>query len=1204
MNCRHVLECASALALIENSPSESARGLAQSKTLTRTSRRQGLLPAVCGLFLRRLITLAGALSVLVDLTARAAAVDSLTENFAHPPASARPWVNWFWVDGNITREGITADLEAMQRVGIGGALLMDVAQEVPPGPVAFNSPEWRALLKHTITEADRLGLQISIHNSPGWCGSGGPWITPELAMRKVLSSRTNLIGPSHFSATLPPLPGDNSSAHDIAILAFPTPVGEGAPVPGFAPKITSSGSEPIGAEKLLDSDSATFVTVPAPAHSKSYLQLEFNEPFRASFLKLVERKPQHFQGRLQVSDNGRTFRDVRQFISSDKGLALPFEAISAKYFRILFTKADPLPQGLEFTELELIPVFRIEVAPAKAGLGRLPPGDSGISSVSNLPPYVAIAPEGITNLTSLVSKAGRLDWDVPKGRWTVVRISDVPTGRGNHPARPGGIGLECDKLSKEAIDAHFATFLAPLISDAGDLAGKSMVATHIDSWENSFQNWTPHFQEEFQRRRGYDPLRYLPAFTGRIVGSLEQSERFLWDVRRTIADLLADNYAGGLAELAHQHGMQLSIEAYGNGPFDDLLYGGRADVPMAEFWLELRDYSDFECRAMPSAAHTYGKPIIAAEAYSSYPTVAKWQNHPFSLKPLGDCAFCEGINRFVFHRYAHQPWLDRQPGMTFGQWGVHYERTATWWEFSKPWHEYVARCQYLLQSGIFVADICYLTTESAYTEAPPRATLRPPVPNGYDYDMACPEVVLKRMSVKDGRLVLPDGLSYRALILPATDKMTPQLLRKIKELVGAGATVVGTPPSRSPSLADYPRCDAEVQTMAGELWGPCDGKRITEHDFGKGKIFWPGPLRQILTDVGVPKDFDQTTTVKGSPVHHIHRTINGTDFYFVADSNPEAQTVDCRFRVKGKQPEFWYPETGRIEKAAIWHEEKEGTVVRLSFNPVGSVFVVFGESSTGIDPFTTITRNGQADQESSVLWSTNGNIEIITERNGRYQAKAVSGKLFQADVDDIPKPLVLEGKWDVKFPPNSGVPERVALDRLISWTEYTNAGVKYFSGTATYTKTFEIPAELFAGHRHLSLDLGKVQVIAHVRLNGQDLGILWKPPFEVDVTEAAKTGRNELEVRVVNLWPNRLIGDEQLPDDCEWRTHGAGYGDPLLKWPDWFLEGKPRPTARITFSSWKHWQKDSPLLESGLIGPVRIMCEQRTIARETATLNR
>ncbi len=368
-----------------------------------------------------------------------------------------------------------------------------------------------------------------------------------------------------------------------------------------------------------------------------------------------------------------------------------------------------------------------------------------------------------------------------------MRLGHTPTGTVNAPSPAAGRGLECDKLSKEAVDTHFAGLMGKLIADVGPAAGKTLAATHVNSWEVHSQNWTPRLREEFQRRRGYDPLLLLPTMTGRVVDGREVSERFLWDLRKTIAELLNDNYAGRLRELAHQHGLQLSIEAYDDGPFDDLSYAGRADVPMGEFWLGGTRIET--CRAMASAAHTYGKTICAAEAFTAGRGWDKWRNHPSSLKALGNRMFCEGVNRFVFHRYAHQPWLDRSPGMTMGPFGVNYERTETWWEQTRPWHEYLARCNYLLQQGLFVADICYLQTEGA--------------PNGmahvartaYEFDACTPEVALTRMTVRQGRLVLPDGMSYRLLVLPDSETMTPELLGKVKELAEAGATVVG--PRRS-----------------------------------------------------------------------------------------------------------------------------------------------------------------------------------------------------------------------------------------------------------------------------------------------------------------------------------------------------------------------------------------------------------------------
>lgn len=1124
--------------------------------------------------------------------------DELEAAFVHPPASARPWVNWFWLDGNITREGITADLEAMQRVGIGGVLLMDVAQDIPPGPVTFGGDEWRALFKHTVMEADRLGLEVSLHNAPGWCGSGGPWITPELGMQKVVSSRTNVVGPGHWRGLLPGLPGARNSGREIATLAFPTLVGEGAEVPGFSPKITTSAAGALDAAKLLDANSATFITLPVPAKRRPLeLQLEFTSPFTASTLRLAgTAHRQSFEGILEVSDDGRAFRKVREFISLRSSIALTFEPVSARYFRILFTRADPRLEHLEFSDLELAPAFRIDLAQSKAGLSRLPVS-ADTASLPVVPPYCAIGLDRILDLTTNLRAGGWLDWEVPRGKWTVLRLGSIPTGQGNHPAREGGLGLECDKLSRQALDVHFNAFLGQVIRDVGNLAGRSLIATHIDSWENGFQNWTPQFRDEFRLRRGYDPLRYLPAFSGRIVGSLAQSERFLWDVRRTIADLLADNYAGGLAQRAHEHGLQLSIEAYGNGPFDDLQYAGRADVPMAEFWLGANDFSTFECREMPSAAHTYGKRIVAAEAFTSYPEYAKWQNHPFSLKPLGDAAFCEGINRLVIHRYAHQPWLDRRPGMSMGQWGVHYERTQTWWEQSSAWHQYLARCQFLLQQGLFAADICYLTDEGAFTQAPLKTKLQPTLPEGYDFDLAAPEIVLSRMSVRDGLLNLPDGMRYGVLVLPPNPLMTPRLLRKIKELVVSGATIMGPRPLASPSLTDYPHCDAEVKDLAEQLWGACDGTHVREHPFGKGRIIWGEPLHEVLVRSGLPPDFQELTKPSTYPLHWIHRTVDGAEIYFVANLNREAMEGECRFRVKGKRPEFWHPDTGSIEDATVWHEEKTATCARLQLAAGGSVFVVFRKSSTSVDPVVKMTRDGHEDGAAQLSRSEGGELELRAARAGVYQVKTSSGRTLEGRIAALPEPLVLSGPWDLHFPAGWGAPVHVEFENLMSWTRHNTPGVQFFSGTATYAKHFELPAD-FASEEHLLyVDLGKVLVLAELEVNGRDLGILWKPPFRADITQVVKAGVNLIKVKITNLWPNRLIGDEQLPEDCLWRTNGTGYGQPLAQWPEWLLSGKSSPAGRFTFATWKHWSKDSPLLDSGLLGPVTISVMGKTRLR-------
>ncbi|MBU6399703.1 MAG: hypothetical protein KGS61_05245, partial [Verrucomicrobia bacterium] len=744
--------------------------------------------------MKKLIAL---LTVLGTLTHGTFAQD-LARQFARPPASARPWVYWFWLNSNITREGITADLQAMQRVGIGGVLIMEVDQGVPVGPVAFMSPRWRELFKFACSEAARLGLEINMNDDAGWNGSGGPWITPEQSMQKVVWTETTIDGPAHFAEKLAQPQASHNFYRDIAVLALP------APGPYRIPDIQAKAE-----------------------YSRAYIRPD-NRPLE-------------------------------------------------------------------------------------------PPAGS------------AIPRERIVDLTARMEPDGRLTWDVPAGHWTVLRFGHTTTGMENNPAPASGRGLECDKLSPVGIQAQFDGMMAKLIADVGPAAGKTLVSTHIDSWENGTQNWTTRMREEFRKRRGYDLLPFLPVVTGRVVDRLEISERFLWDWRQTISDLLVDNYAGRMEQLAQARGLRLSIEAY-DGPCDDMTYAGRADEPMCEFWIGGGAFQT--CKEMASAAHTYGHRILGAESFTA-DNHERWLQHPATIKALGDRAFCEGVNRFVFHRYAMQPWLNYRPGMTMGPWGLHYERTETWWQMSPAWHRYLARCQYLLRQGRFVADICYLQPEAA-----PQG-FQNHNRHGYDFDNCTPEVVRNRMSVRDGRLVLPDGMSYRVLVLPDVRTITPPLLRKIKALVDAGATVLGPKPVRSPSLSDYPRCDDDIKLLAAELWD-------------QGKVIADKTPEQVLAGMHVPPDFSAAP-----PLRWIHRRDGELEIYFVANSSPYPVEANCTFRVSGKVPEFWQPETGGIERVPAYTLAGDTTRIPIRLEPSGSVFVVFRPAAGRFDPVARLTRNGE-----------------------------------------------------------------------------------------------------------------------------------------------------------------------------------------------------------------------------------------------------
>jgi hypothetical protein len=913
-----------------------------------------------------------------------------------------------------------------------------------------------------------------------------------------------------------------------------------------------------------------------------------------------------------------------------------------------------------------------------------------------LPKDAIIAGDRIVDLTDRLGPEGRLTWDVPEGNWTILRFGRTTTGANTRPAPQSGLGFECDKFDPGALDAHFEAFVGRLLREVGPqpahrTSGWTML--HIDSWEMGAQNWSERFRDEFQRRRGYDPLRYLPAMTGRVVESLEISERFLWDLRLTAQELVLENHAQHLKDLGRRYGLGLSIEPYDMNPCSDLSLGAVADVPMCEFWAQGYGFDTaFSCIEAVSIAHTVGRPIVAAESFTAGAKEA-WQLYPGIMKPQADWAFCMGINRLVFHRYAHQPWLDRWPGMTMGPYGVHYERTQTWCPMVGAWHQYLARCQVMLRRGLPVADICYLAPEGApHVFRPPTSALQGPRPvpdrKGYNFDGCAPDVLL-RATVTNRQLVLPGGTTYRMLVLPEMETMTPALLHKIRDLVRAGATVIGPRPLKSPSLSDYPQCDLEVQRLAAELWGT---RQAAERRVGKGRVittrpsrpdepagpapslpanarwiwypegapaasapvgtrlfrrafrieagariesarlimtadnafkvrvndqpvgegdnfkqvytFEVGPLLRsgtnlvtvlaenggespnpagligalivrfrdgraetILTDrqwetaetetaswrpalelgelgmapwglidkaagpqefpdlygpygvvadvlgrTGVPPDFESDANLR-----YTHRRDGRTEIYFVANPAEHRVVAECFFRVVGKQSEVWDPMTGAMHPVREFKAKDKRTRIELPLEPGGSAFVVF--------------------------------------RGSGYSRKAStpmpSGSAASASIE-------IQGPWQVRFQPGRGAPERIVMEELLDWSKHPDPGVKYFSGQATYSTTFSLDPTLGAHGSRLLLDLGRVQVMAQVTLNGKDLGVLWKTPFQVDITSAVNPGENTLEITVANLWPNRLIGDQSLP-----------------------------PEKRITWTTWNPFKKDSPLLESGLLGPVR-----------------
>lgn len=1125
----------------------------------------------------------------------------LESGFENPPneSKARTW--WHWISGNVSKSGITKDLEAMKRVGIQEAQLFNVQLEFPSGSIDYLSEEWLDLFHFAATEAKRLGLELAFHNSAGWSSSGGPWVTPENAMQTLVFSEVIVPGNQTYKSQLPQPETKLNYYKDIALLAFP--------------------------------------------------------------------KPQ-----IAVKLDGLDYKNLSDRIRNHL-----------------------LPDTKEIVEGAII------------------------------------KKETIIDLTSKLSEDGYLEWEVPKGEWVILRVGHTPIGKKNHPAPASGTGLEVDKMSKTAVDAYWAGGIQPIINKLGDLIGETVTNCLIDSYEVGATNWTADFDKSFKDLRGYGLTSYLPSLAGYYVESGEVSERFLWDFRRTIGDLMAENYYAHFGELCHKNNLKFSVEPYW-GPFDNMQVGATGDIVMCEFWSGGYPFFDSP-KFVSSIAHLNGSSIIGAESFTG---VGGWDDHPAQLKSIGDRAWAEGITRFIFHTYVHQPW-EVAPGLALSYHGTDFNRLNTWWDQGKGFMDYIARSQYMLQQGKNVADVLVFTGESS----PNTAFLKPEIKAlGYDYDLIGANK-LSDLSVKDGKMYTSHTGPYSVLVLTDTHWMKPETLQKVNELVLAGANVIGAKPTKSPSLENYPQCDEQVQVLSENLWKQGLVKDVSIQDF--------------LEDTEQPADF---SIEKGdaTDISFIHRQTKEADIYFIANAKKESRDIVGRFRVSGKQPELWQAETGFKKDLVVFTSNNDGTTsvpIRLGMEealfmvfkkpinttylkeakqqleqpnsePLSNLKIIKAEYGTFLqegllditdlvqnevkgnqlnfnmsrqfcdcDPamgyvkefrmeyqigdktmFKTVLEKEQVQIDAGnkelkiiralfgkfkpetkgvpkfypfeevtesiknkvasgtfdmvvedalfayksmngnkkslkIEFSTDGEIRTvsvpagqvlklskdktkpdlvyidetmhwITPYAGEITYTTNSNEIKNIEVKSIPKPIELSGTWEVSFPPNLGAPQKATFDRLISWTDTDEEGIQHFSGTASYKKEFELTDEYLNADKRLELDLGSVAVMAEVIINGKNAGILWKAPFRMDISELVKKGTNQLEVKITNLWPNRLVGDEKLPQDVE------RMGGKTKVIPEWLLNNTARNSGRITYSSWKHYTKDAELLTSGLLGPVQI----------------
>ena len=731
----------------------------------------------------------------------------------------------------------------------------------------------------------------------------------------------------------------------------------------------------------------------------------------------------------------------------------------------------------------------------------------------------------VIDLTSRFDRDGVLRWEAPAGTWQIIRFGYTLNNSCKvSTCSDGWQGYALDPLDGDVFRNYWKQVVDPLIDDAGPLAGRVLKYLHTDSWEVENMNWTPTLRTEFQKRRGYDLLPYLPVIAGRIVNDRHMSNQFLHDFRKTIGDLAMDNHLRLFAEMAHARGLQIHPESGGPHcvPIDAQRCLGNNDAPMSEFWARswrhrVTDEARFFVKQPASAAHTYGRPLVLAEGFTTIGP--HWQETLWdNLKPTFDQAACEGLNLLVWHGFVNSPVEMGIPGQQYFA-GTHLNPNSTWWLKSGPLLAYINRCQALLQRGLFVADVLYYYGDHVPNFSQRKQSDPAHVLPGYDYDVAPEEVLLTRLNGKDGRLVLPDGMSYRALVLPDLNGISLPVLRKLSELVEAGATVIGRKPEYATGLTDYPRSNDEVARLARNLWGDCDGKSVTEHRAGRGRVIWGRTAREVLSADGVRPDMEFISDKPDTFLDFIHRRDPDAEIYFVANRAGRDEKARCTFRVARTAPELWDPVTGQRRPLPDFAETDGRTTIPLQFTPYGSMFIVFRK------PVTSGAAAG-------------------TKSNFPVWAPACE----------------LSGAWTVNFDPQWGGPESAEFTKLVSWTTRSESSIKFYSGTATYHKTFDVPASIKTGGDRFALDLGNVRQLAEVRLNGRNLGVLWTMPFRADVTGVLKQKDNALEIEVVNFWPNRIIGDDSRP-----------------------------AKQRFTRTNIRKLTKDTPLEESGLLGPVRIM---------------
>lgn len=1047
--------------------------------------------------------------------------ETLESGFVNPPDTIQTSVYWYWISDNISKDGAVKDLQAMKEAGINRAFIGNIGIDaLPYGKIKVLSEEWWEILHLALKTATELDIEIGIFNSPGWSQSGGPWIKPEESMRYLKSNKTLVHGPIKIKKKLEQ---PEEFFQDVKVIAFPSVTSEH---PTLTAQNTVISSVPFipNLSNILDGNESTVINFPVEGDYN--ITFKTNELFIARSLSIqIAETPLKSNVLLEAKqENGEyipvsVFTINRSNISLNVGfepyapVVISLPEVASNEFRLILKN---IPANSGFTEVTLSSIPHVEryseKTLAKMHQTPLPYWDAYMWPQQSEPEVegLIINANEILDITQYMSNEGILIWDVPDGDWTVLRMGMTPTGITNSPASPEATGLEVDKMSKKWIAEHFDRFIGEILRRIPEADRKTFRVVVQDSYETGGQNFTDGFLADFKERYGYDPLPYLPTYEGFVVNSQLESDRFLWDMRRMVADKVAYDYVGGLREISHQHGLTTWLENYGHWGFpgEFLMYGGQSDEIGGEFWSQ-GALGDIENRAATSAGHIYGKNKISAESNTSGGPA--YSRHPALMKQRTDRFFAEGINNTLLHVYIMQPYKDKNPGVN-AWFGNEFDRKNIWFSQLDLFTQYLKRSNFMLQQGLNVADVAYYIGEDT-----PKMTgvTDPPLPIGYQFDYINAEVIIRDMTVENGLLTLPHGTQYKILVLPKQETMRPEVLKKIKVLVNDGATVIGPAPNRSPSLKNQPAADKFLNEMTTELWGEVDGNEVTYKRYGKGWIMNGLTMEEVfkiiecIPDCKLPDD---------NSIHYGHRNIDGKiDIYFISNQANEEKIIYPEFRVKGMQPELWNAINGTIRDLPAYEQKKESTVVPIKLAPYESAFIVFRD---------------------------------------RVENSSTTDILDNYPIQDVVKEL--KGPWKVEFDPSRrGPSESVIFENLQDWTTSTNDLIKYYSGEAVYSIQFTLST--IQEKESYMIDLGNLTSMAKVAVNGEYAGGTWTPPYQIDITDYLKPGKNELKIEVVNNWKNRIIGDLNLPEN-----------------------------QRQTWCFVNPYKAQSPLQPSGLFGPVSI----------------